>query len=160
MEIEKKLNDVEVESRPAVRIVTSYDGEQPGAWSRAGPDARVLARAKALARSALDYMDKKLSECADNVLNMFVPSYAGYNVLIHVARPLVAHCGERLDAAPPRRDLPPTPAGDIIPVRLIDEHFQFLIIIEFPRNIRELHAGHERVSLQPSDEQFLVGGSL
>ncbi|KAF9424543.1 hypothetical protein HW555_000354 [Spodoptera exigua] len=116
MEIEKKLNDVEVESRPAVRIVTSYDGEQPGAWSRAGPDARVLARAKALARSALDYMDKKLSECADNVLNMFVPSYAGYNVLIHVARPLVAHCGERLDAAPPRRDLPPTPAGDIIPV--------------------------------------------
>ncbi|XP_050563748.1 nucleolar protein 6 [Spodoptera frugiperda] len=115
MEIEKKLNEVDISSRPAMRIVTSYDGAQAGAWSRAGPDSRVLARTKALARSALDYMDKKFSECADNVLNMFVPSYAGYNVLIHVHRSLVPHCWERVDSVPALRPVAETFAEDVIP---------------------------------------------
>lgn len=50
-------------------IVTSYDGDLPSVWSAAAPSEQVLYRARVLARSALDYMEKALmKDCKDNVL--------------------------------------------------------------------------------------------
>lgn len=47
---------------------------------------------------------------------MFVPSLAGYDVLIHLQPGLVPHCHERVDSTPRLQKLPETPGDEVIPV--------------------------------------------
>ncbi|XP_026727595.1 nucleolar protein 6 [Trichoplusia ni] len=102
------------ESPGSPRIVSAYD---PPGLARPRPDARVLARARALAAATLRYVEGSLlTEYRDNILPMFVPSLAGYDVLIHLHRPLVPHCLERVDSPPRLQKLPETPGHEVIPV--------------------------------------------
>ncbi|XP_063894917.1 nucleolar protein 6 [Helicoverpa armigera] len=114
-QIEQKFAS-DPDSAPCVRIVTAYDGTLPSVWSKDAPSKQVLARARLLANSALQYMEKAmLQEYKDNILGMFIPSLSGYNVLIHLHPSLVAYSGERVDSSPTLRRLGDA-AGHVIPV--------------------------------------------
>uniref|UniRef100_A0A2A4JMG6 Nucleolar protein 6 n=1 Tax=Heliothis virescens TaxID=7102 RepID=A0A2A4JMG6_HELVI len=104
------------DSVPCVRIVTAYDGPLPSVWSHTAPSVQVLARARLLANSALQYIEQAvLQDYKDNILGMFIPSLSGYNVLIHLHPPLVPYSGERVSSAPVLRQLADV-SGDVIPV--------------------------------------------
>ncbi|XP_013142491.1 PREDICTED: nucleolar protein 6 [Papilio polytes] len=97
-DLERQFN--ETEHRPNMYIVTSYDGDLPSIWSRQAPSKEVLARAQAVARATLTYLEKALTdEYKDNVLGVFVPSLSGYDALIRLATPLVPHASERISHA-------------------------------------------------------------
>ncbi|CAB3244187.1 unnamed protein product [Arctia plantaginis] len=105
------------EARPAVCIATSHDGPLPALCGRPAPSPHVLARATRLATTTLRYLENAmLADTKDNVLGIFVPSYSGYDVLIHLQPTLVPHRAERVDQLPRLRKLPEEPAADIIPV--------------------------------------------
>ncbi|KAJ8718272.1 hypothetical protein PYW08_002509 [Mythimna loreyi] len=105
------------ETAPIVRIVSAYDGPTPAVWSAAAPSAHVLARARRLAGSALNYLDDALMRAHnDNILGMFIPSYAGYDVLIHLHGALVPHSAERVEQPARLQRLPDKLADEIIPV--------------------------------------------
>ncbi|CAH0587856.1 unnamed protein product [Chrysodeixis includens] len=105
------------DSQQCLRIVTAYDGPSPAPWSRLAPSAQVLARCRALAASALSYVeDSVLVDYKDNILPMFVPSLAGYDVVIHLHSSLVPHSFERVDSTPRLQKLPESPVDDVIPV--------------------------------------------
>ncbi|XP_073959945.1 nucleolar protein 6 Mat89Ba [Choristoneura fumiferana] len=113
LKLESKFASREA-SAPYMHIVTSYDGGLPGVWTAPLLRQTVL-RAQALARNTLKYMEDSLVEgMVDNVLSAFVPSYAGYDVLIHLQPSLSPYRCERVDVRPERRAVPP--AGDVIPV--------------------------------------------
>lgn len=124
-------------------IVTSYDGDLPSVWSATAPTEQVVCRARILARSALDYMEKALMEdFKDNVLvnicltshllltpiqidtvlkhayvsqGAFVPSLTGYDVIIHLIPHLVPYSSERVDKRPSLKDLPDTVVEQVVP---------------------------------------------
>ncbi|CAG9790745.1 unnamed protein product [Diatraea saccharalis] len=96
---------------PRLHIVTSLDGPAPGA-RYPSPSPLVLARAVSLARSALHY-------------GAFVPSYEGYDVLIHLHKNLVPYAHERVDATPLLRTLADPDEAEVIPVVAYDEFALF-----------------------------------
>lgn len=113
--IEKKMSGEE--DRPAVCIVTPYDGPLPSVCSKEGPSAHVLARARTLAASTLKYLDNAMMiDTKDNVLGIFVPSLSGYDVLIHLHASLVPYTAERVDQKPRLQSLPEKLVEEIIPV--------------------------------------------
>ncbi|XP_075979856.1 nucleolar protein 6 Mat89Ba [Anticarsia gemmatalis] len=115
------------EDRPSMCIVTSHDGPAPAACVRAGPSRHVLARARGLATSTLKYLHNAvLNDTKDNVLNIFVPSLSGYNVLIHLHSSLVPHCTERVEHKPRLAVLPDKLADDVIPVVEFHPVLQYL----------------------------------
>lgn len=123
-------------------IVTSYDGDLPSVWSATAPTEQVVCRARVLARSALDYMEKALmKDFKDNVLvtvfsshllimsveikatlkrayvlqAAFVPSLKGYDVIIHLQAHLVPYSLERVDKRPSPKALPDTVVEQVVP---------------------------------------------
>lgn len=68
-EIEQKLSSDWGAGGGCMRIVTAYDGSAPGLWGSAAPAITTLARAQALARSTLSYIQNALMVAyEDNVL--------------------------------------------------------------------------------------------
>ncbi|XP_063539795.1 nucleolar protein 6 isoform X2 [Cydia strobilella] len=115
LEIETKFSQRDA-SAPYMYIVTSYDGDLPSVWTMHSPTKHTVLRAQALARNTLIYMeDKLMKNMLDNVLSAFVPSYAGYDVLIHLHPSLTPYVSERVDVRPNPKPLPDG-AGDVIPV--------------------------------------------
>ncbi|CAH2087303.1 unnamed protein product [Euphydryas editha] len=103
------------EQAPYMYVVTSYDGALPSAWSRAGPSPRAALRAQSLARAALRYAGTALlADMKDDILETFIPSLKGYDILIHLNPQLVPYSGERLSSKPRKR--PEGSVTDIIPV--------------------------------------------
>ncbi|XP_026317352.1 nucleolar protein 6 [Hyposmocoma kahamanoa] len=114
-ELERKFNERE-EKTPYMYIVTSYDGDLPSVWSATAPTEQVVCRARVLARSALDYMEKALmKDFKDNVLAAFVPSLTGYDVIIHLQPHLVPYSSERVDKRPSPKALPDTVVEQVVP---------------------------------------------
>ncbi|XP_063367938.1 nucleolar protein 6 [Cydia amplana] len=115
LEIETKFSQRDA-TAPYMYIVTSYDGDLPSVWTMQAPTKHTVLRAQALARNTLAYMENKLmKDMLDNVLSAFVPSYAGYDVLIHLHPSLTPYLSERVDVKPTPKPLPDG-AGDVIPV--------------------------------------------
>ncbi|XP_022126367.2 nucleolar protein 6 [Pieris rapae] len=115
MEIEQKFSN-RTEEDPVMCIVTSYDGSMPSIWSSSAPSKQVVTRAQVLAKATLAYVEKALlKDSNDNLLPAFVPSYSGYDVLIHLNAAIVPYFNERVDARP---KLPATTdvTNDVIPV--------------------------------------------
>ncbi|CAK1542398.1 unnamed protein product [Leptosia nina] len=114
-ELEQKFSD-RSENGPQMCIVTSYDGELPSVWSSSAPSRQVVLRAQALAKATLSYIEKALMEdMSDNILAAFIPSYSGYDVLIHLHANLVPHFNERIDSRP-KLNASDDVMGDVIPV--------------------------------------------
>ncbi|XP_063383076.1 nucleolar protein 6 [Cydia fagiglandana] len=115
LEIETKFSQRDA-TAPYMYIVTSYDGDLPSVWTMQAPTKHTVLRAQALARNTLAFMENKLmKDMLDNVLSAFVPSYAGYDVLIHLHPSLTPYLSERVDVKPKPKALPDG-AGDVIPV--------------------------------------------
>ncbi|XP_060804531.1 nucleolar protein 6 [Amyelois transitella] len=116
IELEQQFSSRE-DPTPCIHIVTAYDSDHPAVWSRRDPTPQVIARAKVLASSTLDYFQRALlSEMKDNILSCFVPSLSGYDVLIRLNPTLVPFTTERVEKLPTSRKLPTTFAEELIPV--------------------------------------------
>ncbi|RVE45335.1 hypothetical protein evm_010040 [Chilo suppressalis] len=112
---------------PRLYIVTAYDGDLPSVWSSIAPSPNVLARVKTLARSALDYVTQALLEdMKDNVLGTFVPSLAGYDVIIHLNSSLVPYAGEKINATPVLKPVAEVKDTEVIPVVEFDPVRKYL----------------------------------
>lgn len=75
------------ETLPALCIVTSYDEEKYGIWSKFAPTEQVLFRVCMLGRFTLNAVEEKLlSIDGFSQESLFTPSLQGYNVLIYLKR--------------------------------------------------------------------------
>ncbi|XP_049871871.1 nucleolar protein 6 [Pectinophora gossypiella] len=112
-EIERKFSERDA-TAPCIYVATSLDGALPaGCCGAARPAVR---RAQLLARSARAYLeDALLKQYKDNILAAFVPSYSGYDVLIHLHDSAVPFATERVDR-PALLKAAPGDTADIIPV--------------------------------------------
>ncbi|XP_068622458.1 nucleolar protein 6 [Battus philenor] len=116
-ELERKLCGSEAENMPPMRVVSSCDGELPGAWSRAAPAREALLRAQSIARATLAYLQKALLEdFKDNILGIFVPSLSGYDAIIHLTPGLVPYTSEKVDQTPRERRKTDAVLDDMVPV--------------------------------------------
>lgn len=116
LEMEKQCRDNEI-SKSAMRIITPYDGELAGIWTKRAPTSNILARVILLAKSAYSYIEESLMKNSfDNVLNSFLPPKSGYDITISLHSTLVPRTTEGVAQPPTLNPDPILQSEDIMPV--------------------------------------------
>uniref|UniRef100_A0A182QE84 Nucleolar protein 6 n=1 Tax=Anopheles farauti TaxID=69004 RepID=A0A182QE84_9DIPT len=91
-ELEKKFYDRR-ETFPPLTIITPCDGGRYGLFGRRAPTVEILNRVTLLAQAAIGLLESKFSTVRNKIQNFFQPSYAGYNVIIHLQKDFLLPIG-------------------------------------------------------------------